>query len=166
MAELLCSVYHKQHGLETMIARGFAFVGPYLPLDAHFAVGNFIRDALDGGSIEVKGDGTAQRSYLYAADLTVWLWTILLRGRACHPYNVGSEEAFSIAELAEEVRRLVNPSAAVRIACRASLNSSAQHYVPSTERARKELGLGQVIGLAQSLQRTAAWHTEISETKP
>jgi dTDP-glucose 4,6-dehydratase len=165
LAELLCALYHKQHGLETKIARGFAFVGPYLPLDAHFAVGNFIGDALDGGSIEVKGDGTAQRSYLYAADLAVWLWTILLRGQACHPYNVGSEEAFSIAELAEEVRRIVNPSAAVRIAGRASLNSSAQRYVPSTERARTELGLRPVIGLTQSLQRTAAWHTEISETK-
>lgn len=157
LAELFGAVYAKKYGLEVLVARGFAFVGPYLPLDTHFAVGNFLRDGLSGGPIEVGGDGTPFRSYLYAADLAIWLWTILLRGTPGRTYNVGSEDAKTIAEIAEAVADCFSPALPVRIKTAPAPGAAASRYIPSAQRAKSELGLETWIGLEEALRRTLRW---------
>jgi dTDP-glucose 4,6-dehydratase len=164
VAEYLCSLYHHRHGLETKIARCFAFVGPYLPLDVHFAVGNFLRDGLAGGPVRVLGDGSPYRSYLYAADLAVWLWTILVRGAPARPYNVGSAEAVSIAELARHVAGHFGTEA--QIARAAVPGALAERYVPATARARLELALVPRISLLDAIKRTACWHRRPPPARP
>ena len=133
MAELLCAIYAGKHGLETKIARCFAFTGPYLPLDDHFAAGNFVRDQLRGGPIQVNGDG--RRSALIRTPRNVWLERILFRGRSCRPYNVGSDEDVAIAELAATVAGL-RPGTAVRIAAKPVPGAPVERYVPDISRAR------------------------------
>ena len=158
-AEFLCSVAASESGMEVKIARCFAFVGPLIPLDANFAIGNFIRDCLERDAIEVAGDGSPRRSYLYAADLAIWLWTILFRGEVVRPYNVGSEDSLSIRELAELVGSLLRPGIPVRVANTPTRDSMPARYVPSTSRAATELDLQSSIDLSDAIRRTAEWYS-------
>ncbi len=155
-AEQLCERAAQEGGLRPKIARCFAFVGPHLPLDTHFAAGNFLRDALAGRQIVVSGDGTPYRSYLHMADLIVWLMTILVHGTAARSYNVGSDQAISIGELAREISALRDPPLPVRVG-RAAAGDPAERYVPDVNRARSELALEIGIGLHDALQRTFSW---------
>lgn len=157
-AEMLCSAFAAQSGLQAVIARPFAFIGPYLPLDAQYAAGNFIRDAMSGGPIVVKGDGTALRSYLYAADMAAWLLTILARGRSGAAYNVGGERAISIAGLARAISAECASRPEVLVLGNRSIRSAPDRYIPSTARAREELGLRAWIGLKAAVRRTLAFH--------
>ena len=158
VGELLCSIYDQEHGLETTIARCFAFVGPHLPLDAHFAIGNFIRDAMSGETIEVN-DGTPYRSYLYMADLAIWLWIILFKGKACFPYNVGSDREITIAELAETVASTIDESTQTQSIPASNLKSPPSRYVPDTSRTKNALGVKSLIGIQESIKRTSNWHS-------
>lgn len=153
-AEHLCAVHGVRDGFEAKIARCFAFVGPHLPLDGHYAVGNFIRDALAGGPIRVGGDGSPYRSYLYAADLAAWLWTILLKGAPQRAYNVGSAEAISIVELARRVAATAGGNMPVVVAKARLPDQPVSRYVPAVDRAEKELGLKVWIPLENALRRT------------
>ena len=157
-AELLCALYQKRDRLDCKIARCWAFCGPHLPLDQHFAIGNFIGDVLAGGPIQIQGDGTPRRSYLYAADLAVWLWTILLRAPALVPFNVGSARDVSILELAQTVAMTLNPQTEIRVARQIVPGAAPLRYVPCVDRARAVLGLRPTIGLEEGIRRTARWY--------
>jgi dTDP-glucose 4,6-dehydratase len=160
LAELQCAVAARAGRFEIKIARCFAFVGPYMELNTHFAIGNFLRDQLRGGPIVVKGDGTALRSYLYASDLMIWLWTMLFHAPSGRAFNVGSENAISIGELARTVAAL-EPAVEFCIEGQPT-GAPPASYVPSTGWAQQELGLFEVISLQTALEKTQRWFLEQS----
>lgn len=157
-AEFFCAYFANKFGIEVKIARCFTFVGPGLPLDVHYAIGNFIKDSLAGGPINILSDGTARRSYLYVSDLMIWLWTILFKGDSSRPYNVGSEEDVSVEELAHKVAENFETKIDINVAKSPTPGSIPDKQVPSTQRAQKELGLKQTIDLKEAIAKTVKYY--------
>ncbi|MDF3012834.1 MAG: NAD-dependent epimerase/dehydratase [Cellvibrio sp.] len=157
VSEWLAHNLGQQHNIQVKVARCFALLGPYLPLDAHFAAGNFIRDGLNNHTIAINSDGTSNRSYLYAADMTVWLLTMLINGRPLQNYNLGSGQAVSIKALAETVSDIIYGENKVTIARQPTANAPIQQYVPDVSKAQQELGLAQYTDLASAIQKTIVW---------
>ena len=155
--ELMGVMLQNATGFESISARCFAFCGPGLPLDGHFAIGNFVRDALFAERITVQGDGSPMRSYLYGADLSGWLLHLLANGKAGESYNVGSDESISIRDLAFLVRDILSPNKDIVILqTNISEGKDRNRYVPSINRAR-ELGCKPWTTIENSLTLSAKY---------
>lgn len=139
-------------GLRTSIARCFAFVGYYLPRDQHFAIGNFLADGLAGRPVRVTARKAVYRSYMHADDLVHWLMTIAEGASKEAPvYNVGSDEALTMAEVAGVVaKRFGVPVEAPIIA-----DPAVDRYIPSIALARRDLGLSLSLDLEAAVDEVA-----------
>lgn len=145
---------------QAVSARVFAQVGPYLALDKHFAVGNFIGHAIRNEPMVIKGDGTALRSYMHAADLMIWLFALLVRGQKGRAYNVGSDVGVSIRDLAEVTAKAAGVAPQVQVLGQPAPGAAPNRYVPDIARARDELGLDITLPLDAALARSIAWFRE------
>ena len=153
-AELVAAIAASR-GVPIRIARCFAFVGAHMPFDKHFAIGNFIADAVEGREIRVKSDGHPLRSYLYMTDLVRSLLIILCDGKVGQPYNVGSESGITIKDLAQCVNKVMG-GRGVRID--GNPTRWEDHYVPDTSRIQLDLNFRQEVDIETAIARTAAWY--------
>jgi dTDP-glucose 4,6-dehydratase len=137
------------------ISRPFAFLGPGLPLDKHFAAGNFVDDAVHGRPIRISGDGTPLRSYMHPADFAVWTLALLAQAPRRGVFNVGSDAPLSIAALAHAVCAAAG-SPAPQIAGNPHGVADPAAYWPDTGAARA-LGLRTAASLEDCIRDTLAW---------
>jgi len=136
-------------GVDCVIARCFAFAGKYLPMNTHFAIGNFMLNWRNRQKIVITGDGRNFRSYLAAPDLVDTLWKMLLEAKPGSIYNVGSPEAISIYDLAVLIADGQLP---VEVLGKNS-GGLPPRYVPSVERIHRELKLKQPIKLNDYIKK-------------
>ncbi len=151
IAEKMGEDYAIQYKFKYNVARCFAFVGPHIDTNGTYAIGNFMRDAIKNQPLIIKGDGTPYRSYLFSEDLVVWLLMILKNGKNLDIYNVGSDQALTIKELAETVSKVLNPEIKIDILKEKNKNNPIERYVPSIEKAKNELGLKVWTDLAEAI---------------
>ncbi|AWW47046.1 NAD(P)-dependent oxidoreductase [Polynucleobacter paneuropaeus] len=163
LAEHLSCLYADSYGLEVVVARCFAFVGPDLPLDAHFAIGNFIRDALNGGPITINGDGSPMRSYLFQDDLADWLLALIDRGSSGNAYNVGSDQPISILDLARLIKSTLSTKSRIDVKGLGGANRIIRsRYIPNIEKIKQELDVEITIPLVSAIELTAQKYLDFS----
>lgn len=156
--ETLAVLYAQRHGIDVILTRCFAFAGPGIALDGHFAIGNFVRDALWRDELVLQSTGAAVRSYLHGADLAGWLLALLTRGVSGQAYNVGSDHAITLADLAHRVITRIAPEKPVRILGLGAAGARS-YYVPDIQKAR-DLGLDVWTSLDKSIDSMASWAGE------
>ena len=150
IAENLCI----HSGVNSVVARCFAFVGPGLPLDAHFAIGNFIRNCMRNEPIMIRGDGTPLRSYMYSSDLVEWLLRIMVNSKPDEIYNVGSEVPISMVDLAHRVRDCSGVDVEITVCQSPDGSQMPESYIPCTRKAMNKLSLKLKFDLENSIQNT------------
>lgn len=132
--------------------RLYAFAGPQLPLDAHFAIGNFLGDALTGRPITMLGNSMTRRSYMYPTDLVHVIFELLVKSPT-KPINVGSDQAISMGELAKLVSSKNGN-------CKIEFNGEASepnNYVPSITNLREYVSRKSFLTLEEILERWMSW---------
>jgi nucleoside-diphosphate-sugar epimerase len=145
LAETMCLQAGEEGSCTPIIARLFAFSGHYLPRDTHFAIGNFVQNVLDRSPIVINSDGLARRSYLYGADMAIWLWPALAKKKSSHPLHIGSEHSISIRELAQAVANVsiteLNFTPEIKVATTSNNPAQFHQYVPSNSDTRSYLNV-------------------------
>ena len=127
-------------------------MGEDLPKDAHFAIGNFLRDGLSGNKILINGSPETIRSYLYPTDLTAWL-ILLIANPSSENLNIGSEKSYSMLQLANLVSSLTSNKGFQLL----NPDSEASIYVPSTLNTREMLKVKESVSLENGLERWIKW---------
>lgn len=130
--------------------RLYTFAGPGIALDAHFAIGNFIRDAIRGKSVLVKGSPETIRSYLHPIDMTIQLLECWF-DEAMHTFpDIGSFHPLKLSALAQIVSNRLGNGQVIIL----DENQIPSIYIPENQ----ILPLNhQYITLEQSLDRWNSW---------
>ena len=161
VAEFLVAYYAEQAGYQYSIARCFSFFGPYVPLDIHYAIGNFVRDALIKSEITVNGSGYELRSYLYIADAWVWILKMLIESDG-EIYNVGSSQAISIRDLAARIKANLAPLKEVKLLGfeQETGNFSRNIYIPNNDKICGKFHLSEWTSLDEGIKKMAHHKSE------
>ena len=154
VAETLCSDYQRIHGVEVRIMRIFNTYGPNMRFDDGRVISNFIVQALKDEKITIYGDGSQTRSFCYVDDLIEGMM-LLMESNYRKPLNIGNPKEFSIQELANLVKSLINPS--LEFEYKNLPEDDPKQRKPSIELAREILKWEPKIHLKDGLIKTIDW---------
>lgn len=160
IAETLMFEYNRQNDVDIRVARIFNTYGPRMLENDGCVVSNFIVQALKGKSITVYGEGSQTRSFCYCSDQIDGIIK-LMAGNHIGPVNIGNPNDYTILQLAETIRKLVNPD--VEIVFKPLPSDDPRKRRPDISRAKNLLGWSPTIGLEEGLGATVRYFRKLIE---
>ncbi len=143
----------EKYKVKTSIARCYSFVGPHLPLNNHYAIGNFLWQAKYDKKIIVRKKNKVIRSYLYADDMVEWLIKILKNSKKRTVlYNVGSDQPIELLDLAKKITKLFKNK--VLISKERYESKKIDKYVPIIRKTKNDLKVKILYNLTKSLKKS------------
>ena len=152
-AESLTMAYHRQHDVDTRIARIFNTYGPRMDLEDGRALPNFLKQALLGQPLTIYGDGQQTRSFCYVEDLIDGIVRLLMSNEHL-PVNIGNPNEMTLVEFAEAINHIIGNQAGVVFVPDARSARDPQRRQPDITRARQILGWQPKFGLDEGLRNT------------
>ena len=158
-AEALTMAYHRFHGVNTRIVRIFNTYGPRMHVDDGRVVPNFIKQAIQGQSLTVYGDGAQTRSFCYVSDLIDGIYKLFMSNEH-DPVNIGNPVETSILEFAKTINTLTENSAELTYHPQQRGEGDPQRRRPDITRAENVLGWCPQISLEAGLKKTIPYFKE------
>ena len=164
LGEALCVAFARSRGVPTRMVRPFNNYGPGLPIDDRRVLADFCRDALAGKNITLLSDGSATRTFCYAADAINGHLRALLLGKDGRAYNIGCDSPeISMRDLANLVIGLAGTGATIEYRVSDDpdyLTDNPHRRCPNIDRASRELQYEPAIGLQEGLLRLLAYYRD------
>ncbi len=157
-AEALCTVYRERAGVDAAIARIFSTYGPRMIMAEGRHIPDFITAAIDNNAIVIYGDRETKSTFCYVKDTVEGLLK-LMESAEHGPVNVGSDQEFKLADIAEQVIALVGSQS--KVTFEKPLPDMHDQGVPDIKKAKDALGWFPVVKMEQGLQETIAYMRSI-----
>lgn len=153
MAEVIAQSYHRQYGIDIVIAR-FSTVYGYCKNIPDTAFFEFVNKAISGEDITIGGAGIPRRDNIYVDDAVKGLITVALKGESGEAYNISSNGDLgnyaAVDEIAEQIA----------VAAGACLNQNAVSVSKPTFDSRKP-----GLKLSNDKLKKLGWTTNVAHQK-
>jgi len=156
-AEAMAVAYHKEHRVETRIARIFNTYGPRMRLNDGRVVPAFISQALSNKPLTVFGKGKQTRSFCYVSDLIEGIYRLMMSA-VSEPVNLGNPQEMTVLEFARAIIRATG--ARSKIVFQPLPQDDPRQRRPDITRARTRLRWAPKVSLSDGLATTIAFFEE------
>jgi GDP-L-fucose synthase len=153
--------YAQEYPIKIALPRPYNAYGPRDDFDweTSHVIPALIRKVVEGHNpIEVWGDGSQTRSFLYVSDFVEGLMLITERYPKCEPINIGSDEEVTIAKLIKQIIEIAGSQTEIEF--NLSKPGGQPRRIGDYTKAHEILGFEPKVSLDEGLRRTITWYQE------